>query len=130
MRSFRFESRKLMSAGLRAGLLGGVLVTTVMVVSLSASRPIAERFGCEASAIGRFLGEMGLYRSSVRSASVIAERPSIVHVLTREIFERVERDDPVLAAAFHAQSSGRSPTASSSKARWWLRFSAEALKTE
>ena len=48
------------------------------------------------------LGEMGLYRSSVRSASVLAERPSIVHVLTREAFEKMERDDPVLAVAFHA----------------------------
>lgn len=48
------------------------------------------------------LGEMGLYRSSVRSASVLAERPSTVHVLTREAFEKMERDDPSLAAAFHA----------------------------
>lgn len=48
------------------------------------------------------LGEMGLYRSSVRSASVLAERPSVVHMLTRESFENMERDDPALAAAFHA----------------------------
>lgn len=48
------------------------------------------------------LGEMGLYRSSVRSASVLAEQPSIVHVLTRDAFEKMEREDPALAAAFHA----------------------------
>lgn len=48
------------------------------------------------------LGEMGLYRSSERSASVIAEKPSVVHVLRREAFRELEREDPVLAATFHA----------------------------
>jgi SulP family sulfate permease len=48
------------------------------------------------------LGEMGLYRSRVRSASVIAEQSSTVYVLSREAFNRMEKTDPVLAAAFNA----------------------------
>jgi SulP family sulfate permease len=48
------------------------------------------------------VGEMGLYRSSTRSASVVAEKDSIVHVLTGDAFGKIEREDPTLAAAFHA----------------------------
>lgn len=48
------------------------------------------------------LGEMGLYRSMLRSASVIAEEPSLVHVLTRDAFLQIENDDPQLATSFNA----------------------------
>ena len=48
------------------------------------------------------LGEMGLYRSRLRTASVVAEHASVVHVLTRDAFARLEREDPALAASFNA----------------------------
>jgi sulfate permease, SulP family len=48
------------------------------------------------------LGEMGLYRSRLRTASVVAERASVVYALTRDAFARLEREDPTLAAAFNA----------------------------
>jgi sulfate permease, SulP family len=47
------------------------------------------------------LGEMGLYRNALRSASAIAERASVVYVLTRESLQTLERADPGLAIAFH-----------------------------
>ena len=46
-------------------------------------------------------GEMGLYRDMLRSATVIAEVPSVVFVLSREQFERMSREDPMLAVTFH-----------------------------
>jgi SulP family sulfate permease len=48
------------------------------------------------------LGEMGLYRKASRSASAIAERESLVHVLTEPDFAAMEREDPELAVAFHS----------------------------
>jgi SulP family sulfate permease len=45
---------------------------------------------------------MGLYRHGLRSASLTADKASVVYVLTRENFETLEREDFALAAAFHA----------------------------
>jgi SulP family sulfate permease len=47
------------------------------------------------------VGEMGFYRQIRRSATVIAEEPSIVYRLTREGFDRMHAQDPVAASAFH-----------------------------
>jgi SulP family sulfate permease len=47
------------------------------------------------------LGEMGLYRRSKRTASVMAAAPSVVHKLTREAIDRMELEAPKVAAAFH-----------------------------
>jgi len=47
------------------------------------------------------VGEMGFYRQIRRSATVIAEEPSIVYRLTREAFDRMQAQDPVAASAFH-----------------------------
>ena len=47
------------------------------------------------------LGEMGLYRRVMRSASAIAEKPSVVFELTRESFSTIESSDPELASAIH-----------------------------
>ena len=46
-----------------------------------------------------FLGEMGLYQQSTRSASAIAEEESVMHVLTSDAFETILRNEPALAAA-------------------------------
>ncbi len=47
------------------------------------------------------IGEMGLYRQSIRSASVKAELNSVIHRLTRAELERMEKEDREVAAAFH-----------------------------
>jgi sulfate permease, SulP family len=47
------------------------------------------------------VGEMGFYRQIRRSATIIAEEPSIVYRLTRAAFDRMQTDDPIAASAFH-----------------------------
>jgi SulP family sulfate permease len=47
------------------------------------------------------VGEMGFYRRVPRTASVIAEEPTIVYRLTRDAFEKMQAKDPAAAAAFH-----------------------------
>jgi SulP family sulfate permease len=47
------------------------------------------------------IGEVGLYTGLERTASVVAEAPSVVYRLTLAALDRMEREDPRLAAAFH-----------------------------
>ena len=47
------------------------------------------------------IGEIGLYTGLERTASVVAEAPSVVYRLTLAALDRMEREDPRLAAAFH-----------------------------
>ncbi len=47
------------------------------------------------------VGEMGLYRTMPRGASVRADQPTIAYRLTREALDQMEKDDPSLAYAFH-----------------------------
>jgi sulfate permease, SulP family len=47
------------------------------------------------------VGEMGLYRSTPRAASVRIDEPTIVYRLAREGMAQMIRDDPLLAHAFH-----------------------------
>ncbi len=47
------------------------------------------------------VGEMGFYRGVPRTASVIAEEPTIVYRLTRDGFDRMQEKDPAAAAALH-----------------------------
>jgi len=51
--------------------------------------------------IGNTIGEMGLYRQTVRMASVVADKPSTVYFLSSEAFEQIESSDPALAANVH-----------------------------
>jgi SulP family sulfate permease len=46
-------------------------------------------------------GSMGLYRKTVRIASVIVDRPSVLYFLSTETFERIETTDPLLASHLH-----------------------------
>ncbi|MEO8536340.1 MAG: SulP family inorganic anion transporter [Betaproteobacteria bacterium] len=46
------------------------------------------------------LGEMGFFRHSVRSATVLSEVPATVFTLTRAGFERMQRERPELSNAF------------------------------
>ncbi len=47
------------------------------------------------------VGEMGFYRGAPRTASVIADEPTVVYRLTRQAFERMQAEDAVTASAFH-----------------------------
>jgi sulfate permease, SulP family len=47
------------------------------------------------------VGEMGFYRKTPRSATVMAEEPSVVHRLTQEDLDRMHAQDPSAAAVFH-----------------------------
>jgi len=47
------------------------------------------------------VGEMGFYRQVPRTATVIAEEPSVVYRLTRESFDRMQTQDPTAASVFH-----------------------------
>ncbi len=50
---------------------------------------------------GTVVGEVALYLGIPRSASVVAEVPSVVYRLTREAMEKM-KEDPALEAEFHA----------------------------
>src|SRR5262245_18044962 len=60
-----------------------------------------ERLRLRTVAPGAVLGEVALYTGARRVASVIADEPSVVLRLSREAFERIETEDPQLAAALH-----------------------------
>ena len=46
------------------------------------------------------VGEMGFYRQDPRTATVIAEEPSVVYRLSRESFDKMRVQDPAAASAF------------------------------
>ncbi len=50
---------------------------------------------------GTIVGEIGLYLKQRRLASVITEEPSIVHRLSADALERMEKENPALASAFN-----------------------------
>jgi SulP family sulfate permease len=50
---------------------------------------------------GTILGEMGLFSGAPRSASVIADEKSRLHYLSKDAFEKIERDVPLLASHFN-----------------------------
>jgi len=47
------------------------------------------------------VGEMGFYRAVPRTASVVAEGPTVIYRLTREAFDKMQAEDPTAAAALH-----------------------------
>jgi SulP family sulfate permease len=51
--------------------------------------------------VGNTIGEMGLYRQTVRMASVVADAPSTLYFLSAETFEQIENSDPMLASNIH-----------------------------
>jgi SulP family sulfate permease len=50
---------------------------------------------------GVVVGEMAMYTGVPRSADVVAETPSVVLRLRRSSIERIEAEEPELAAALH-----------------------------
>lgn len=51
--------------------------------------------------VGNTIGEMGLYRRTVRMASVVADKPSTLYFLSAQTFEKIEATEPVLASNIH-----------------------------
>jgi SulP family sulfate permease len=47
------------------------------------------------------VGEMGLYRSVPRGASVVVDQPVVLYRLSRQDLERMEMEAPAVAVAFH-----------------------------
>lgn len=50
---------------------------------------------------GNIIGEMGLYRQTPRTASVVADQPSFLYFLSNDAFEEIETKELLLAASFH-----------------------------
>jgi SulP family sulfate permease len=50
---------------------------------------------------GTTVGEMGMYLGAVRTASVIASRPSVVYRLSAEALQSMREQDPEVAALLH-----------------------------
>jgi SulP family sulfate permease len=50
---------------------------------------------------GTVIGEMGLYGSGRRSASAVADSDCVLYLLDQASLQRMEKEDPAVAAAFH-----------------------------
>ena len=50
---------------------------------------------------GTTVGEVGIYLGNIRTASVIADRPSVVYRLTKKALKEMEKNDPEVAAHLH-----------------------------
>ena len=50
---------------------------------------------------GTVIGEVAMYLDVPRSASVIADTNGVISCLPANALERMERDEPMLAAALH-----------------------------
>ena len=50
---------------------------------------------------GTTVGEMGMYLGTVRTASVVADQPSIVYRLSKNALKEMEKNDPEIAALLH-----------------------------
>ncbi|HYH27473.1 MAG TPA: SulP family inorganic anion transporter, partial [Actinomycetota bacterium] len=50
---------------------------------------------------GTVVGELGMYLGTRRTASVVAETDAVLHRLTREQLDRMQTEEPMLAAALH-----------------------------
>jgi SulP family sulfate permease len=49
---------------------------------------------------------MGMYLGNTRSASVVADRPSIVYCLSKESLKEMEKKSPEVAALLHKWIAG------------------------
>lgn len=50
---------------------------------------------------GAVIGEMALYAEQTRSASIVADEPSVVYVLSKAALDRMEHENPEVASMFH-----------------------------
>lgn len=47
------------------------------------------------------VGEIGFYLGDLRTATVIADKPSIVYCLTKDALSKMEKENPIVAIALH-----------------------------
>ncbi|MGF1505375.1 MAG: cyclic nucleotide-binding domain-containing protein, partial [Anaerolineae bacterium] len=69
-------------------------------VYLNADSP--DRIRLRSLQTGTMIGEVGIFTRGKRSATVIADETTIVYRLTREGIDRMEEEEPLLAAEFNA----------------------------
>jgi SulP family sulfate permease len=60
-----------------------------------------EQMRLQTMGLGTIVGELGLYLGSTRSASVIADTPTVAYRLTKEALQKMKEKEPKLAATFH-----------------------------
>jgi SulP family sulfate permease len=60
-----------------------------------------EQMRLQTMGLGTIVGELGLYLGSTRSASVIADVPTVAYRLTKEALQKMKEKEPKLAATFH-----------------------------
>ena len=70
-----------------------------MTVEFEASNGKKERLRSVQS--GATVGEVAFYLGGLRSASVKAEHPSTVYRLSTKTLNKIQREDPALAALLH-----------------------------
>jgi SulP family sulfate permease len=70
-------------------------------VSAQLEQPGKPSTRLEAVRGGRAVGELGFYLDTQRTASVIADEPTVVYVLTRDALNALEEAQPEVASALH-----------------------------
>lgn len=63
-------------------------------------RPEGDSIRLRAIAAGTVVGELGFFLGVPRTASIVAERPSVVYRLTRRALHAMKSNDPAVALAF------------------------------
>jgi len=104
---------------------GATYVVEMGRVSIVMERPDSPPLLLRSVTSNTTLGEMGLYRQSIRSASVLADAPSLVHRLTRGALDRMEHEAPRSRRRFTPMSSARWPIVCMWRTRPSRRSSAE-----
>jgi SulP family sulfate permease len=71
-------------------------------VSIYGDNQLGEPIRLSTVESGASVGEMGVYLDTLRSAAVVADRETSGVLLSRKELQRMESEEPQLAAAFHA----------------------------
>jgi SulP family sulfate permease len=71
------------------------------LVSVELELPNQKRLRVRSIRGGATVGEMGIYLGGLRTASVVASRPSVVYRLSLQSLEEMRQKDPEIAALFH-----------------------------
>ena len=70
-------------------------------VTAQLERPGRSPVRLETMGNGRVVGEIGFYLSQDRTASIIADEPSVLYGLSRKDLQRIEQENPEAAATLH-----------------------------
>ena len=75
-------------------------------LTVEATTPEGTRMRLRSVSSGVIVGEIAMYLKGPRTADVVAETPCVVLRLTRAALERMEAEDPRLAAQLHRRLAG------------------------